>query len=349
MRRRMLRALRWTVAIMGGVKRWREVVPGLALSAVVAALAWLAERAALTLFGRPWVEALVLAIVLGTLARTFCGVHARLHAGIDFAARTLLEAAIVLLGASISFAAIGQAGLLLALAVAAVVAASLVAGYGIGRLLGLSERLATLVACGNAICGNSAIVAAAPVIDAGSDEVAASIAFTAALGILVVLALPLAAPLFGLDPRRYGILAGMTVYAVPQVLAATLPVGAASAQIGALVKLMRVLMLGPVILLLGLRTGRSGVGRVPLRRLLPWFIVGFAAMVALRSTGLLPQAALAAARSTATALTLVSMAALGLSVNLRTVLAAGGRVLAAGTLSLLALGGLAGVAIACLP
>ncbi|MFC6838643.1 putative sulfate exporter family transporter [Xanthomonas theicola] len=98
--------------------------------------------------------------------------------------------------------------------------------------------------CGNSICGNSAILAAAMMIDADADQVAASIAFTAALRIAVVLALPLAVPLFGLDQRHYGILAGMIVYAVPQVLAAMLPVGAASAQVGALVKLTRVMMLG---------------------------------------------------------------------------------------------------------
>ena len=83
--------------------------------------------------------------------------------------------------------------------------------------------MAVLVACGNSICGNSAIAAVAPVIGADGKDVAASIAFTAVLGVLVVLGLPLLVPLLRLSETQYGVLAGLTVYAVPQVLAATAP------------------------------------------------------------------------------------------------------------------------------
>jgi uncharacterized integral membrane protein (TIGR00698 family) len=114
-----------------------------------------------------------------------------------------------------------------------------------------------LIACGNSICGNSAIVAVAPIIGATSDEVASSIAFTAVLGVVVVLTLPLLVPILELSLTQYGVLAGLTVYAVPQVLAATLPIGALSNQVGTVVKLVRVLMLGPVVLGLSLLTRRA--------------------------------------------------------------------------------------------
>ncbi len=325
------------------------LLPGLALAIGVAALAWLAERAQLQWLGRRWIDALVFAIVLGTLLRTAWRLPPSTHAGIAFAAKLPLELAIVLLGASVGIGAIGAAGGLLLAAIAAVVLLAIAIGYGIGRALGLPSRLATLVACGNAICGNSAIVAAAPVIDADSDDVAAAIAFTAALGVLVVLLLPLAVPVLGLDQRHYGILAGLTVYAVPQVLAATVPVGALSAQVGALVKLMRVLMLGPVMLLLGLVRGGSSTQRRPAHALVPWFVVGFVGMMGLRALGVLPALLIEAAQSLSLLFTLVAMAALGLSVNLRTVLASGGRVLAAGTLSLLALASLSVLLLRWLP
>ena len=112
--------------------------------------------------------------------------------------------------------------------------------------------MAILIACGNSICGNSAIAAVAPVIGAHSDDVAASISFTAVLGVIVVLTLPLLVPVLQLSLTQYGVLAGLTVYAVPQVLAATLPIGALSNQVGTVVKLVRVLMLGPVVLGLSL-------------------------------------------------------------------------------------------------
>ncbi len=332
---------------MIGIPTVRRLAPGLAAAAAVALAAQLGERLQALATPYPWIDGLVLAIILGTALHTLFGLGPRLGPGIAFAAKPLLEVAIVLLGASTSFAAIGSAGGAMIGVVAMVVALALLSSYGIARLLGLPDRLATLVACGNSICGNSAIVAAAPVIEADSRDVASAIAFTAALGIAVVLLLPASLSLFGLSQWQYGVLAGLTVYAVPQVLAATVPIGLLSAQIGTTVKLMRVLMLGPVVVLLGARAGRGGAVR-RLHTMVPWFILGFLGLATLRSLDLVPGAAVAGLQQVSTGLTVVSMAALGLSVNLRSVMASGGRVLAAGLLSILVLGALAGGALALL-
>ncbi len=174
------------------------------------------------------------------------------------------------------------------------------ASYGICRVLGLPARMAILVACGNAICGNSAIAAVAPVIDAEPKDIAASIAFTAVLGVLMVLGLPLFVPLAGLSDNQYGVLAGLTVYAVPQVLAATVPVSLLATQVGTLVKLVRVLMLGPVVVAFSLiaprlpdERGRPAPrgSRLGFTKLVPWFILGFLALATGRSLGLVPDAA----------------------------------------------------------
>ena len=330
-------------------RKIRGIFPGLALSVAVAASALLIERVEAGLLGFAWVDGLVLAILLGTLIHTVFGLGNGFLPGVAFSARTLLEVAIVLIGASISTAAIGVAGWSMLIVVASVVFVALAASYAIGRTLGLGDRLAMLVACGNSICGNSAIMAAAPVIDADSQDVAASIAFTAALGVLVVLLLPLGFRFFEPTDMHYGIIAGMSVYAVPQVLAATMPVSAVSAQIGTLVKLMRVLMLGPVVLALGLLRGEPGRARARIGHMLPWFICGFVAMAAARSFDLVPSALLEPLRQASTILTVVSMAALGLSVDLRSILASGGRVLAAGCLSILLLLGLAILALHVIP
>lgn len=311
--------------------------PGLMLSVSIAVLALAGEWLEELLFGARYVDGLVLAIVIGTVLHTGLGLDSRLERGVQFAAKTLLELAIVLLGGTISAGALAASGYGMIAAVIGVVVLALLASYLIARWLGLDERLATLVACGNSICGNSAIMAAAPVIEAPAEDVAASIAFTAALGVLVVLLLPLAFGILGLSEWQYGVVAGLSVYAVPQVLAATMPVGVMSTQVGTLVKLMRVLMLGPVVLFLGLRRGRKGAPRPPLTVLLPWFIVGFLLTMLARSAGLLPEATLAPLQQASSLLTLVSMAALGLSVDLRAVLSSGGRVLAAGFLSILVL------------
>ena len=289
--------------------------------------------------GHVWLEPLVLAILLGAAVRTAWTPDTRFKAGIDFSAKTLLEVAVVLLGASVSAATLSSLGVGFVLGIFALVALAIVVGFGVGRALGLNPRMALLVACGNAICGNSAIAAVAPVIDADGKEVAASIAFTAVLGVIVVLALPLLGGLIHLNGLQYGALAGLTVYAVPQVLAAAAPFGAVATQTGTVVKLVRVLMLGPVILALSLifRDRAPNAAKPGLSRLLPWFIIGFLIMIGLRSFDLIPQAALAPMAAASSLLTVVAMAALGLQTDIRAVARAGGRVVAAVILSLGAL------------
>jgi uncharacterized membrane protein YadS len=158
------------------------------------------------------------------------------------------------------------------------------------------------------------------------------------LGVAVVLILPAAIPLLHMSSLQYGVLAGLTVYAVPQVLAAAAPAGSIAVQIGTLVKLIRVLMLGPVVLGLSMLAGRQSGTRPGLSRLVPWFIIGFLGLGIMRSLGLIPHVVLAPIALVAGILTVVAMAALGLGTDLRTVARAGGSVTATVTISLLALG-----------
>jgi uncharacterized integral membrane protein (TIGR00698 family) len=316
----------------------KTILPGLALCAAVTIAAWLLEKLEMHIFGRAWLESLVLAIVLGTSLRSVFGLSKRTAPGIAFSAKFLLEAAVMLLGASVSAAAILENGPALIGGIALVVFIAIGCSYGIGRLFGLPRKMAVLIACGNSICGNSAIAAVAPVIDASSKDVASSIAFTAVLGVVVVVALPLVAPLLSLSAVQYGIFAGLTVYAVPQVLAATAPVALASVHVGTLVKLVRVLMLGPVVLILSLAARKDGARRPSLAHMVPWFIVGFLVLLVLRSLALIPAAALAPAQAGANVLTIMSMAALGLGVDVRSVLRAGKQVTSVVVLSLVVLG-----------
>lgn len=326
------------------MNKMTNALPGLALCGLVTGAAGLLELAETALLGRAWLESLVLAIVLGSALRTTVRLDARFDAGIHVGAKLLLEIAVVLLGASISAGALLAQGPRLLVGIAFVVVIAIVLSYAIGRAAGLPSKMALLIACGNSICGNSAIAAVAPVIDADGKDVAAAIAFTAVLGVVVVLGLPLLAAPLHLSAPQFGVFAGLTVYAVPQVLAATAPLGAASVHLGTLVKLVRVLMLGPVVLVLSLidrRPAASVTHRLPaLTRLVPWFIAGFLALLTLRSIGALPAAAIAPAHTLANLCTIMSMAALGLEVDARAVLRAGGRVAGVVVLSLFGLAGI---------
>jgi uncharacterized integral membrane protein (TIGR00698 family) len=263
--------------------RHATLLPGIVLCVLLTLVSMGIQSAEERILGHPYIEALVIAILLGMVIRSVSNPPERLKAGIAFSAKQLLEVAVMLLGASISFAAIVASGVLLIVAIVGTVVVTLGVSFSLSRMLGLPTKLSILIASGNSICGNSAIAAVAPVIGAGADDIASSISFTAILGVLMVLGLPLLIPLLHLSATQYGILAGLTVYAVPQVLAATVPAGLVSTQIGTLVKLVRVLMLGPLVVglsLVALRLrGSAGSGQ-PVKRLspfklVPWFIIGF--------------------------------------------------------------------------
>ncbi|MCJ2118328.1 YeiH family protein [Methylobacterium sp. J-001] len=321
-----------------------SVLPGIGLCAAITAVSMAAQAFEERVAGHPYVEALVLAILIGIAVRTAWTPDARFRTGIAFSAKQLLEVAVVLLGASLSLGAILASGPALLAGIVGTVVIGIGASVGICRALGLPPRMAILVACGNAICGNSAIAAVAPVIGAQPKDIAAAIAFTAVLGVLMVLGLPLFVPLAGLSDNQYGVLAGLTVYAVPQVLAATVPVSLLATQVGTLVKLVRVLMLGPVVVAFSLIAPRlpqeagmeltGAKGRPGLTKLVPWFILGFLALATSRSLGLIPDAAVKPLTQLAGVLTVLSMAALGLGVDVRVLARVGGRVTLAVTASL---------------
>jgi uncharacterized integral membrane protein (TIGR00698 family) len=322
----------------------RKLLPGLLACAAITIAATLLQEIEVHFAGQPYLEALVLAILIGVAVRTVWRPGPLWQPGINFSAKFVLELAIVMLGAAVSIGTIVALGPILIVGIACIVAVALAVSYVMCRALGLPQRMSILIACGNSICGNSAIAAIAPVIGADSDDIASSISFTAVLGVVVVLALPLLVPILHLSLTQYGVLAGLTVYAVPQVLAATLPIGALSNQVGTVIKLVRVLMLGPVVLSFSLfatrlRPAQSEPNRRPrLGELVPWFIVGFLVVLAARSLDLIPAAILPGITRTAAVLTTIAMAALGLGVDVRVVARTGARVTLAVTGSLIFLG-----------
>ncbi len=315
--------------------RGARLAPGIIVAGLFAIAAYILQGLEIRLVGRAIFEALVLAILVGMLWRNVWGIGDRFIPGINFTAKEILEFAIVLLGASVDFRTIFKAGPALAVGIVLVVALAITMSTLIGRALGLNPKLAVLVAVGNSICGNSAIAAVAPVIDADADDIAASIALTAVLGVVVVLTLPLLIGVLHISLYQYGVLAGLSVYAVPQVLAATFSVSTLSGKVGTLVKLVRVLLLGPVVLAFSLRQGGAGASAFKLSKFVPWFIIGFALLAVGRSLGWLPTSIATPVQTLSGWLTVAAMAALGLGVHIRSVAKAGVRTSLAIILSLL--------------
>jgi uncharacterized integral membrane protein (TIGR00698 family) len=327
-------------------QRGVELLPGLALVVLMAIVALALERATLSVTGSstPVVEALVIAILFGILLRNTVGQPARAAHGVSFAGKQLLEFAVLVLGASVNFAQLLQAGPRLLVLIVLCVGLAMLVSSTVGRLLGLNAKLAILVAVGNSICGNSAIAAVAPVIKADKRDVTVAVALTAVVGVVLVLSLPFLVPLLHLTHYEYGVLAGTTVYAVPQVVAASFPVGPDAGTVATFVKLMRVLLIGPVVLGFSITMAHAASAasaldrRAAMRRAIavPWFVGGFLILATLNSLGLFnliaqavglaPTAIAGAAQDGSKLVMIVSMAALGLGVEFAAVRAVGPRV-----------------------
>jgi uncharacterized integral membrane protein (TIGR00698 family) len=307
----------------------RDTLPGLLLSVLVALAAAALGSLETGLLGRAWLEPLVLAILLGMLVGNAVRLPNSFQKGISFSAKFLLDVAVALLGATLSWAAVAALGAKLFLLIVLVVILGLLLAFLIARALGLGGRLALLIAAGSAICGNSAIAAIAPLLNAEREEVAAAIALTALIGVVTVLTLPLAVLALGMELPTYAVLAGLTVYAVPQVVAATASFGTATIALATLVKLARVVMLGPITVLVALFAPAPAGDRNARRRpvfYLPWFIVAFAILSAARSGGWITEDAALWLGHCSKKLATDAMAALGLGVRLSTLREVGPKV-----------------------
>ena len=323
----------------------RRVAPGLALSLLAAGLAYGV--------GLVWpaVSPLLVAIVLGVVAAN-TRLPAATAPGVAFASKKLLRAGIVLLGLRLVLGDILALGAPMLIVVVAVVVGGLAGTVVLGRVLRLPARLTLLVACGFSICGAAAVMAAAGVV--GDDEeterdAVTAVALVVVFGTLMIPLVPLAAGWLGLEPVAAALWAGGSIHEIAQVVAVGGILGGGALAVAVVVKLARVLLLAPVIAALSLarrrREGGSGTTGKALPPIVPLFVLGFLAMVVMRSTLALPAGLLAAAELVQTVLLAAAMFALGCGVKVRELARVGPRpfALAAGATLVVAAIAYAGV------
>ena len=278
--------------------------------ALAAALAAVAVSGLVPLLG-----ALLVALALGTVVANTPLAHARVLVGHAAVTKLLLRLGVVLLGLRLPLgdvAAIGAAGVLV---VVATVVLTYAATRALGSRLGLDQRLVTLLAAGFSICGAAAIAALADAVGARQKDVAHSVALVTIYGTAMIVLVPWAVAGLGLSEEQGAIWAGASIHEVAQVVAAASIIGPGAVAVATTVKLGRVALLAPTYLVAVRSVGApASAGRVPL---LPWFLVGFVVMVALRSSGLLPGQLVDAADDVTTVLLAAGMFGLGLGLRLR--------------------------------
>ncbi len=276
----------------------------------------------------PAVNPMLIAIVAGALVANLVTVPAWIKPGLDFSAKRLLRVGVALLGLQLMFSDVIGLGWGVIAVVVAIVVLGITGTMYVGKLLGLSWTQRILIACGFSICGAAAVAATDGVVSAEEEELLTSVALVVVFGTLMIPAIPLLSDLLGLSDRQAGMWAGGSIHEVAQVVAAGGMIGGSALAVATVVKLARVLMLAPVMAYLGARQRRAAKGgdaegtRPPL---VPAFVIGFLGCVALRSSGLLPDAVLDLARLAQTALLTTAMFALGLGVRVSLLRAVGPR------------------------
>lgn len=265
-----------------------RLAAGAGLCLTASLLAWAA--AGLSWNHKLQLSPLTLAIIAGMVAGNTIprGLLERLHPGLRFSQQTLLRLGIVLYGLRLTvqdLANLGPRAMVLDLTVIGTV---LTLGYWLGtRVFGLDADTALLVSAGSGICGAAAVLATERVIDSESHKVSVAVATVVVFGTIAMFLYPVLYPLTGFTERQFGIYTGATVHEVAQALAAGRAVSQAASDTAVITKMLRVLLLAPVLVVIS-RLRRSGAVGVARKIKFPWFVAWFGAVIVAQSLVKLP-------------------------------------------------------------
>lgn len=324
------------------VARVRELTPGIVIAALVAlAASWLSEH-----YGAP---VMLFALLLG-IAVNFLSTDARCKPGIEFASRTILRIGVALLGMRITFDQVQSLGFGVLAITAVAVALTIATGWVLSRSLRLEAGFGALTGGAVAICGASAALAIASVLPRGPSherDTVMTVVSVTALSTIAMIVYPIITTALGFDPHTAGIFLGATIHDVAQVVGAGYTISTDAGDTATIVKLFRVALLLPAVLVISfLFHTRHAAGEVTGRPpLLPFFLVAFAVLVGVNSTGWVPPAMNAGLQEGSRWCLVTAIAALGTKTSLGDLARVGWRPIAlvlAETLvvALLVLGGL---------
>jgi uncharacterized integral membrane protein (TIGR00698 family) len=299
------------------LRRLRTTVPGLAIALGVALVA-----TGLARFLPPTIGPVLLAVLLGLVIGNVTTLPAITGPGLSVASKRILRIGVVLLGARLTFADVAEIGGPAVGVVVLTMTAAFLSVALASRLAGIPPRLATLIGVGTAVCGNSAIVATSPIIEAEDREISFAVATITIFGTAALLLFPVIALLVDLPDRVFGFWAGLSINDTSQVVAAGAAYSDEALEVATVVKLVRNAFMAPLILLIAWWSARQRVvtGEADVRgsalKAFPLFLLGFLALAALRSLGALSDEAAARFGTAATLCITVAIAAVGCSTRI---------------------------------
>lgn len=291
------------------MRRLPASAPGLALCAAISLVAYALSKAQSAFPISPMMFAIVMALVIGATV----GAPDWARAGQALTLKRLLRFAIVLLGFQLTISDVSALGLQAVAVILGALALTFYFTRWFGSLIGVDRGLSELIASGTSICGASAIVATNSVTRAPQEDVVYSLASITFFGTIAMFLLPALYVPFGLTALEYGVWAGGSIHEVAQVVAAGFQPGQTEGETAMVAKLVRVAAMAPLILLLGASRPRGDGPAPPI----PWFAVGFAAVILLNSALETPVWFRQVAQFVTVFLLTMSLAALGLGADVR--------------------------------
>lgn len=308
--------------------RRTDLFPGLAVSMLIAATAqFLSEH-----YGAP---AMLLALLLGLALNFLAEGGTRTAPGIAMTSRAVLRLGVALLGARISVEMLARLGWPLILLVVSGVIVTILFGLLAARVVGRRWRFALLTGGSVAICGASAAMAIAAVLpkhERSERDLVFTVLAVTVLSTVAMVLYPMLSGWLGLDENAAGVFLGGTIHDVAQVVGAGFSISPEAGETATLVKLIRVSMLAPVVLVFSILIRSQGladnaeVGDRP--PLLPGFVAGFLVLAALNSIGLIPIMVADVAAAVSRWCLLIAIAAVGVKTSLKKMLEVGGSAIA---------------------
>ena len=299
---------------------WAQYFPGVAVATAVAlAASFIAQR-----YGAP---AMLMGLLLG-MAFHFLNETPRVGPGLELVAVKALRLGVALLGLRLTVADVASLGWTPVLLVVCAVLATLLFGVVLGRLLGCERQLGVLTGGSVAICGASAAMAISSVLPKGPDtqrQTLFTIIGVTSLSTIAMVLYPIIGDVLQFNDQEMGIFIGATIHDVAQVVGAGYSVSPTTGDLGTFIKLLRVAMLVPVVLVIGI-IFRNKVGAAADREkapAFPLFLIGFIVLFAVNSTGLIPGDVIQPVANLAPALLLVAIAALGIRTSMQEVMTIG--------------------------
>ncbi|PQZ94732.1 putative sulfate exporter family transporter [Arthrobacter sp. MYb227] len=290
----------------------------------------------------PGMSALLIAILLGAIWRNLLPVPDMILPGVAVSSKKLLRTGIVLLGLQLALSQILALGPGVLLVVVLCVGITFGLTLLIGGWLGIDLPQRLLIAAGFSICGAAAVAATEGATKAKQDQVATAIGLVVLFGTLMIPIVPALGALLGMEDDAIGMLIGASTHEVAQVVAAGGAVSSSALAVAVTVKLARVVTLAPMIagvsMYMNKKHAVEGAKKPPI---VPLFVLGFIAMMLVRTTGILPDSVLEFAKLAQTFLLAAAMFGLGLGVHIKSLMRSGSRSLVLAALSTLIILGVA--------